>query len=332
MAIMNEEKLWILKCKGAKSAFGGNSGYADELEQFYLFDTTVKNHDRIKTGDSVLLVDKHFIKGSAVIERIEANEGMVKQRFRCPDCGTQEFYSRASVSPRYKCRKKHEFETPKPEDITVTQYRAHYANSFKPAVAKLSVKTLAGYYIKRNIYYSIQQADLSFINGASANDSIRRNALDKQQLSKNRKVTPPVKAYLPDEADHRSFLTKKVNIRPNQDIFRSKLFEFYGTKCMLTGCDVARAIEASHICPYRGEKDNHPENGILLRRDLHTLYDENLIGINPDRLTVRLSNALRGSVYERYEGLSLNFPDAGISPSAAALNLRWHAFLLLESN
>jgi HNH endonuclease len=32
-------------------------------------------------------------------------------------------------------------------------------------------------------------------------------------------------------------------------------------------------LEAAHISPYRGEEDNHPENGLLLRADLHTLFD-----------------------------------------------------------
>ncbi|WP_293744645.1 HNH endonuclease signature motif containing protein [uncultured Pedobacter sp.] len=328
---MSEEKLWILKSKGAKSAFGGNNGYADELERFYLFDTTVKNHDKIRAGDSVLLVDKHFIKGSAVIERIEISEGIPKQRFRCPDCGTQEFYSRASVIPRYKCRKKHEFEDPDPEDITVTQYRAHYADSFKPAAAKLSVKTLEGYYIKRNIYYSIQQAELSFITGGSADSSIQRSMPRMEQVRKRRKLMLPAGAYQPGADDNRSFLIRKVSVRPSQDVFRSDLFQIYGTRCMLTGCDVAAAIEASHICPYRGESDNHPENGILLRRDLHALYDENLIGIDPEELTIRLSKALRGSVYEHYAGRLLCIPDSTIRPSRAALNLRWQGFLLQES-
>jgi putative restriction endonuclease len=37
---------------------------------------------------------------------------------------------------------------------------------------------------------------------------------------------------------------------------------------------------------YRGMKDNDPSNGLLLRTDIHTLYDLNLLGIEPDSLKV----------------------------------------------
>ena len=326
-----EEKLWILKSKGAKSAFAGNSGYADKLEQFYLYDTTVKNHDKIKPGDYVLLVNKHHILGSARIEEIQVEENIPKQRFRCPECNTQEHYSRLSVSPKYKCRNKHEFETPLVEDITVTQFRAHYNNSFRAAAAKLSVKTLEGHYINRNVYYSIQQADPVFISGGAADRSIQ--VVAKAPARKERKIsfTLPKSAYVPSGADDRTFSTGRLGRRSGQDEFRAKLFNFYGEKCMVSDCEVAVAIEASHICPYRGKQDNHPENGVLLRRDLHVLYDRDLIGIEPDALRITLSASLRESVYLQYDGQVLSFDYSFIKPSTAALRVRWQAFLQQEA-
>jgi len=330
--MMVEEKLWILKSKGANSAFAGNSGYADKLEQFYLYDTTVKNHDKIKPGDFVLLVNKHHILGSAQIEQIELAENIPKQRFRCPECNTQEHYSRLSVSPKYKCRNKHEFDEPQVEDITVTQFKAHYINSFRPAEAKLSVKTLEGHYINRNVYYSIQQADLSFIAGGLGNKSIQTAIKPIAKKKGEFSFTLPQCAYIPVQIDERSFSTSRVGRRSKQDEFRSKLFKFYGEKCMISGCDVPIAIEASHICPYRGEKDNHPENGVLLRRDLHTLYDRNLIGIEPNELRITLSKSIKDSVYRPYDAQALTFDGTNIKPSKPALTLRWQAFLLEEAN
>jgi hypothetical protein len=51
-------------------------------------------------------------------------------------------------------------------------------------------------------------------------------------------------------------------------------------------------LEAAHIKPYRGEQDNHPENGLLLRSDIHTLFDLDLLGIDPDRMEVELHPSL----------------------------------------
>jgi predicted restriction endonuclease len=64
-------------------------------------------------------------------------------------------------------------------------------------------------------------------------------------------------------------------------------------------------LEAAHLRPYRGEGDNHPSNGLLLRSDLHTLFDLGLIGINPEDHTIVIHPALRGTEYEQYDGKGL---------------------------
>ena len=63
-------------------------------------------------------------------------------------------------------------------------------------------------------------------------------------------------------------------------------------RCMVSGCQLVDLLEAAHIRPYRGENDNHPSNGLLLRADLHTLFDLDLLGIDPETLLVRLADPL----------------------------------------
>src|ERR1035441_10626725 len=58
-------------------------------------------------------------------------------------------------------------------------------------------------------------------------------------------------------------------------------------------CTVLAVLETGHIKPYQGEDDSHPENGLLLRSDIHTLFDLDLLGIAPDRLQVQLHPILR---------------------------------------
>lgn len=317
---MDTQKLWVLKSKGSKSAFSGNDGYADELDAFYLYDTTVKNHDKIKQGDYVLLVDKYHIKGSASIERIDSQDNIKKKRYRCPECNTQEHSSRKTISPKYRCRNKHEFDVPDEEDIIVTQFKAHYASTFISYPPKVSVKNLEGYYIKRNKYYSIQQAELSFITGIT-----KDLVLEKKDIAIV-SISLPKIPYQPSITDSRSYKIVKSSIRPTQDRFRSNLMKIYGTRCMLTGCEVSAALEASHICPYKGEQDNHMENGILLRRDIHALYDADLIGIEPNQLRVTISNTLKGSSYQKYDGSYLLIPESKLRPSVKALSVRWNVF------
>lgn len=66
-------------------------------------------------------------------------------------------------------------------------------------------------------------------------------------------------------------------------------------------------------------------NGILLRSDLHTLFDLNLIGIHPAQLRIRIHPSLKGTEYEQFAGARLNKGD-GKGPSRRALELRWRDF------
>src|SRR5271155_3471993 len=42
-----------------------------------------------------------------------------------------------------------------------------------------------------------------------------------------------------------------------------------------------RLLEAAHISPYRGLQSNHPQNGLLLRADLHSLFDLGMLAVDP---------------------------------------------------
>jgi len=75
-------------------------------------------------------------------------------------------------------------------------------------------------------------------------------------------------------------------VRQGQPKFRSELLRAYGGCCAVTGCDVPEALEAAHIDPYEGPMSNTLSNGVLLRSDVHSLFDLGLLGINPDNNTV----------------------------------------------
>ena len=94
---------------------------------------------------------------------------------------------------------------------------------------------------------------------------------------------------------------------------------------MVSGCDLLDVVEAAHIWPYRGVNDNHPDNGLLLRADLHTLFDLDLMAIHPDELAVRLHPLAITAGYGNFEGRALGVPDRA-GPSKAALALRWECF------
>jgi putative restriction endonuclease len=113
---------------------------------------------------------------------------------------------------------------------------------------------------------------------------------------------------------------REINLRRGQPEFRAKLLEAYRRRCAITGCDCPDALEAAHILPYRGKETNHIQNGILLRSDIHTLFDLGKIGINPVTHQVIVSNSLSRTVYEKIRGKKLRLPaQSGNKPSAEVL-------------
>lgn len=121
--------------------------------------------------------------------------------------------------------------------------------------------------------------------------------------------------------DARERVLASIVRRRGQPVFRERLLAAYGGRCAITGCDIEAVLEASHIVPYMGSETNHPSNGLLLRSDLHALFDLRLIAIDAENMTVLVSQELEASCYEEYQGKLLKLPDAGHqAPSKPALD------------
>lgn len=126
--------------------------------------------------------------------------------------------------------------------------------------------------------------------------------------------------------DSRRRVLAEIVRRRGQQEFREKLLVAYGGRCAITGCDAVEALEAAHIVPYQGDETNSVQNGLLLRADIHTLFDLGLIGVNPDTMTVVVSEKLKTTSYREIAEICLRLPaDPGFQPSKAALyeHLRW---------
>lgn len=127
--------------------------------------------------------------------------------------------------------------------------------------------------------------------------------------------------------DQRQRALREVVQRRGQPEFRQRLLEAYDFSCAITGSNAAAALEAAHIAPYLGEQSNLTSNGLLLRADLHTLFDLNLFGIEPSSFRIVLSKSLLASSYAAIHEHSLRAPmNASDLPSKDALALRWEQF------
>lgn len=94
-----------------------------------------------------------------------------------------------------------------------------------------------------------------------------------------------------------------VKPRPMQGAFRDALFDLYSGRCVVTGCQVPEALEAAHIMPHTGDPVwDQPDNGLLLRRDLHSLFDAFLWSVQVSTGKLHLSEKLKASSYKELAG------------------------------
>jgi hypothetical protein len=121
--------------------------------------------------------------------------------------------------------------------------------------------------------------------------------------------------------DERTWVLRRVAERQGQPAFRAALLEAYQAACAVTRTDVPAVLEAAHIHPRRGEAWDRVQNGLLLRCDVHTLFDLGLIGV--DGNVVKASDELSGTEYAILQGRLLALPQPEtLRPSSAAL--AWH--------
>ncbi|EDZ98862.1 hypothetical protein BH160DRAFT_5827 [Burkholderia sp. H160] len=112
--------------------------------------------------------------------------------------------------------------------------------------------------------------------------------------------------------------------RQGQPAFRGNLLRAYGNRCAISGCDVTEVLEAAHIVAYQGPETNHVSNGLLLRTDLHTLFDLGLLAIEPSAAIVVIAAELRSTEYGELHGKKLRLPSIlNDRPSKDALALQY---------
>lgn len=124
---------------------------------------------------------------------------------------------------------------------------------------------------------------------------------------------------------------RRVADRPGQSAFRAQLMIVYGSRCCISGCNVAEALDGAHIDPYENPSQDSSQNGILLRRDLHALFDANLLSISPHTNVVLIASQLRSSTeYARFHQKPLIKPAVGFesaAPDRRAVRRRYGRFV-----
>lgn len=105
-----------------------------------------------------------------------------------------------------------------------------------------------------------------------------------------------------------SIQLRAISIRRGQHKFRQSILKAYNHTCAVTGCQVLKLLEAAHIMPHAKGPNYRISNGILLRTDIHTLFDEGLLAFDSN-YRIRISSILKSSEYAIYDGKKIKLPD-----------------------
>ena len=122
---------------------------------------------------------------------------------------------------------------------------------------------------------------------------------------------------------------KLLNTRPRlgQSGFRMLIADIYGRQCAVTQEPTLHALEAAHIRPYRCHGEHNAQNGLLLRRDIHRLFDKGYVTITPE-LNFKVSQCIQeefgnGSQYYDLEGKRITVPES-LDERPDSVALTWH--------
>ena len=138
---------------------------------------------------------------------------------------------------------------------------------------------------------------------------------------------------LDNDYDARRRVYRQIVARQGQAEFRAALLEAYRGRCAITGFDAAPALEGAHLRPYRGPESSAVTNGLLLRADIHTLFDLGLLAPDPVTRAIVVSKLLAGTQYEALSNSRLADPaEARQRPNQEALEMIWQRFSEAEDD
>lgn len=98
--------------------------------------------------------------------------------------------------------------------------------------------------------------------------------------------------FVPVASDSRRIREVASVAREGQGAFRARLLDAYGRRCAITGEHTEVVLDAAHIQPYLGPRSNHVQNGLLLTKEFHALFDKGYVTVTPEH-EVRVSPRLR---------------------------------------
>lgn len=118
-----------------------------------------------------------------------------------------------------------------------------------------------------------------------------------------------------------------IEPRLGQGAFRIIVTDNYHRKCAVTRERTLPALDAAHVKPYAEGGEHAPQNGLLLRKDIHSLFDAGYVTITPS-YRFEVSRRIKEEFENGHEYYALNGREIGLPDDPAARPnpsyLTWH--------
>jgi hypothetical protein len=291
---------WLLMAAGSDRQHGGNSGYDDQADVYYSWDSTVANAANVRAGDPVAIWDKRRLIGISVVEDIESHADE-KTLYSCPDvsCGRSSIKPRKKKVPRFRCNDcRLEFDRPAARVVSVTAYQSRHDAAWTSLDGLIVGSELRELCVSPKSQLSMRALDWSAFSSEAtargAGRAIERVVRRAPDLARER--SHGIAVEFPQ-----GHAEAVVRVRRGQRAFRENLLTSFGEVCAFTGTAPARALEAGHLYSYASLGEHHNHGGLLLRRDVHRLFDDGSLAVNPSTLKVDVSDEL--APYSQYASL-----------------------------
>ncbi|WP_406237307.1 HNH endonuclease [Nocardia sp. NBC_01009] len=276
---------WAFKSVGEERSWQSNDGYADVLGSVYVYDSGVGNHLMVTVGDMIVVYGREVVHGVSLIDHIDSLPGR-KLRRMCPNCGRTSIDRRVTKRPMYLCGKcRSEFDVPEERQEPVILYTASYGTHWQLIDGALTTDDLETAVKTRDRQSAIRRCDLGELS----------KLLDRIHA----RVPKHTCEWAATPAGgHR---VRTVAVRINQDKFRRVLLRHYGLRCAITGDNPAETLEAAHLRKFADHKSHDPRQGLLLRADIHKMFDSGRMAVSPDTMRLVVAPALAS--YLHYDQL-----------------------------
>ncbi len=169
----------------------------------------------------------------------------------------------------------------------------------------------------------------NIVQGKSERDEHRMALLRDAIMADSRGVPEDLlDQFTPLEVDERRLILREETVREGQGAFRRRLNHAYEGQCAITGEHTGTVLDAAHIQPYFGSRSNHVQNGLLLTKEFHALFDEGYVAITPE-YEIRVSSSLRadwsnGKRYYEYDKKRLRYLPRALEQQPSRQALDWH--------